>query len=107
MRRIDKLRLEHPFYGARRRQAARAGRHGVDRFHVTPLMRRMDIEALYRRPRTSVPERDAKMYLNLLDGVAIGRSNQSWASDLTYLPTAHGFLYLVAILDVPIAKHFH
>jgi putative transposase len=105
MRRIDELHLEHPFYGARRlaKQLEREG-FDVGRVHVTTLMRRMGIEALYRRPRTSIPARDAKIYPYLLDGLAIERPNQVWASDLTYLPMAHGFLYLVAILDVASRK---
>jgi putative transposase len=105
MRRIDELHLEHPFYGARRlaKQLEREG-FGVCRVHVATLMRRMGIEALYRRPRTSIPARDAKIYPYLLDGLAIERPNQVWSSDLTYLPMAHGFLYLVAILDVASRK---
>jgi putative transposase len=101
MRRIDELHLQHPFYGARRlaKQLEREG-FEVGRLHVTSLMRRMGIEALYRRPRTSIPARDAKIYPYLLEGLAIERPNQVWASDLTYLPMTHGFLYLVAILDV-------
>ena len=67
-------------------------------------MRRMGIEALYRRPRTSIPARDAKIYPYLLEGLVIERANQVWSSDLTYLPMAHGFLYLVAILDVASRK---
>jgi putative transposase len=105
MRRIDELHLEHPFYGARRlaKQLEREG-FEVGRLHVTSLMRRMGIEALYRRPRTSIPARDGKIYPYLLDGLAIERPNQVWSSDLTYLPMAHGFLYLVAILDVASRK---
>ena len=105
MRRIDELHLEHPFYGARR-LAKQLGRDGFDvgRVHVATLMRRMGIEALYRRPRTSIPARDAKIHPYLLDGLAIERPNQVWSSDLTYLPMAHGFLYLVAILDVASRK---
>ena len=105
MRRIDELHLEHPFYGARRlaKQLEREG-FDVGRLHVTTLMRRMGIEALYRRPRTSIPARDAKIHPYLLEGMAIERPNQVWASDLTYLPMAHGFLYLVAILDVASRK---
>jgi len=105
MRRIDELHLEHPFYGARRlaKQLEREG-FDVGRLHVTTLMRRMGIEALYRRPRTSILARDAKIYPYLLDGMVIERPNQTWASDLTYLPMAHGFLYLVAILDVASRK---
>src|ERR1700676_2347848 len=64
----------------------------------------MGIEALYRGPRTSIPGRDAKIYPYVLDGLAIERPNQVWSSDLTYLPMAHGFLYLVVILDVASRK---
>ncbi len=105
MRRIDGLHLEHPFHGARRlaKQMEREG-FDVGRQHVATLMRRMGIEALYRRPRTSIPARDAKIYPYLLDGLAIERPNQVWSSDLTYLPMAHGFLFLVAILDVASRK---
>jgi hypothetical protein len=89
MRRIDELHLEHPFYGARwlAKQLEREG-FEVGRAYVTTLMRRMGIEALYRRPRTSIPTRDAKIYPYLLDGLAIERPNQVWSSDLTYLPSA-------------------
>ena len=105
MRRLDELHLEHPFYGARRlsKQLQREGIE-VGRLHVTSLMRRMGIEALYRRPRTSIPARDAFIYPYLLGELAIERANQVWSSDITYLPMAHGFLYLVAILDVASRK---
>jgi putative transposase len=101
MRRIDELHLQHPFYGSRRiaKQLAREGIE-VGRLHVATLMRRMGIEALYRKPRTSIPAREAAIHPYLLEGVAIERPNQVWASDITYLPMAHGFLYLVAIMDV-------
>jgi len=105
MRRIDELHLKHPFYGARRlaKQLVRDG-FEVGRVHVATLMRRMGIEALYRRPRTSIPDRESLIYPYLLGGLTIDRANQVWASDLTYLPMAHGFLYLVAILDVASRK---
>ena len=105
MRRIDELHLEHPYYGARRlaKQLAREG-FEVGRLHVATLMRRMGIEALYRRPRTSIPARLASIYPYLLGGLVIDRPNQVWASDITYIPMAHGFLYLVAILDVASRK---
>ncbi len=105
MRRIDELHLEHPFYGARKlaKQLQREG-FTVGRLHVTTLMRRMGIEALYRKPRTSIPARGDSIYPYLLEHVVIDRPNQVWASDLTYLPMAHGFLYLVAILDVASRK---
>ena len=105
MRRIDELHLKHPFYGARRlaKQLQREG-FEVGRLHVTTLMCRMGIEALYRRPRTSIPARDAFIYPYLLEGLSIERANQVWTSDITYLPMAHGFLYLVGILDVASRK---
>jgi putative transposase len=105
MRRIDELHLEAPFYGARKLAAAlRREGHEVGRRHVTTLMRRMGIQALYRRPRTSIPARGSTIYPYLLENVLIERPNQVWASDLTYLPMAHGFLYLMAILDVASRK---
>src|SRR5450756_2390312 len=105
MRRIDELHLEAPFYGARKiaAQLNREG-HKIGRRHVRTLMRQMGIEALYRKPRTSIPARGATIYPYLLENVAIERPNQVWASDLTYLPMAHGFLYLVAILDIASRK---
>ena len=95
MRRIDELHLEAPFYGARKiaAQLHREG-HEVGRRHVRTLMRRMGIEALYRKPRTSIPARGATIYPYLLENLVIDRPNQVWSSDLTYLPMAHGFLYL-------------
>ena len=105
MRRLDELHLKHPFYGARRlaKQLMRDG-FEVGRVHVATLMRRMGIEALYRRPRTSIRARDSLIYPYLLGGLTIDRANQVWASDLTYLPMAHGFLFLVALLDVASRK---
>ena len=105
MRRIDELHLAMPYYGARKlaAQLQRDG-HEVGRKHVARLMRRMGIEALYRRPRTSIPARNATIYPYLLGDLVIERPNQVWASDITYLPMAHGFLYLVAILDVASRK---
>ena len=67
-------------------------------------MRQMGIEALYRKPRTSIPARGATIYPYLLENLVIERPNQVWSSDLTYLPMAHGFMYLMAILDVASRK---
>jgi putative transposase len=101
MRRIDELHQKYPYYGARRisRQLAREGLE-AGRLHVATLMRRMGIAARYRKPRTSVPAREGTIYPYLLEGVAIDRPNQVWATDISYVPMAHGFLYLTAILDV-------
>lgn len=105
MRRIDELHLMAPFYGARKlaAQLRREG-HEVGRRHVRTLMRRMGVEALYRRPRTSIPAREATIYPYLLGGLVIKRPNHVWTSDITYLPMAHGFMYLMAILDVASRK---
>jgi putative transposase len=105
MRRLDELHLQLPFYGSRKltRELQKEG-HEVGRRHVVTLMRRMGIEAIYRRPRTSIPAREAAIRPYLLGNLAINRPNQVWASDITYLPMAHGFLYLVAILDVASRK---
>jgi len=101
MRRIDELHLQHPFYGSRRiaQQLTREGLE-VGRLHITTLMRRMGIEALYRKPRTSIPARENSIRPYLLGGLSIERPNQVWSSDITYVPMAQGFLYLVGIIDV-------
>lgn len=105
MRRIDRLHLDHPFYGARRlaKQLVREC-FEVGRLHVATLMRRMGIEAIYRKPRTSLPAREAFIHPYLLGDLVIDRPGQVWTSDITYVPMAHGFLYLVAILDVASRK---
>ena len=105
MRRIDELHLQHPYYGSRR-IAKQLAREGIDVgwLHVVTLMRRTGIEALYRKPRTSIPARQAAIYPYLLDGLAIERPNQVWSSDISYLPMARGFLYLTAILDIASRK---
>jgi putative transposase len=101
MRRIDELHLEHPFMGARmlRRQLAREDVH-VGRRHIATLMRRMGIQALAPQPGTSKREPGHKIYPYLLRQLAIERSNQVWALDTTYIPMAHGFVYLTAVVDV-------
>ena len=101
MRRIDELHLAHPFLGARRlaRMLQREG-FKVGRCHVGSLMHLMGIEAIYRKKRTSIPAKGHQIYPYLLAGVAIERPNQAWATDITYIPMAKGFAYLVAILDL-------
>ncbi len=101
MRRLDELHLKWPFYGARKlTRELRDEGHEVGRRHVTTLMQRMGMETIYRKPRTSIPARMAEIRPYLLGGLAIDRPNQVWSADLTYIPMAHGFQYLVAILDV-------
>ena len=101
MRRLDELHLKWPFYGARKltRELQKEG-HAVGRRHVRKLMRRMGMETLYRKPRTSIPARGSVIRPYLLTGLTISRPNQVWSADLTYLPMAHGFMYQVAILDI-------
>jgi len=105
MRRIDELHLEAPYYGARKLavQLRREG-HAIGRKHLRTLMRRMGIEALYRKPRTSIPAREAAIYPYLLENRTLERPNEAWASDITYVPMAHGFLYLMAIIDIASRK---
>jgi putative transposase len=99
MRRIDELHLEHPFAGSRMlRDMLKAEGREVGRRHVATLMRKMGVEAIYRRPNTSKPGPGHK-YPYLLRNLAVTRSNQVWASDITYVPMARGFVYLVAIVD--------
>ena len=100
MRRIDELHLELPFYGSRRMtfELNKEGR-GVNRKRVQRLMRVMGIEALVPRPGTSKAAPGHKIYPYLLRGLTITEPNHVWASDITYIPMANGFLYLVAIID--------
>ena len=100
MRRIDELHLDYPFAGSRmlRDLLARAG-VPVGRRHVAALMKRMGIEAIYRRPNTSKPAPGHKIYPYLLRGVKVERANQVWATDITYIPMARGFVYLTAVVD--------
>jgi putative transposase len=100
MRRIDELYLEKPFYGSRRMtfDLNQEGR-GVNRKRVQRLMRLMGLEGLVPRPGTSKAAAGNKIYPYLLRGVTITEPNHVWASDITYIPMANGFLYLVAIID--------
>src|SRR5712672_2830412 len=105
MRRIDELHLELPFYGSRRMmfELNKEGR-GVNRKRVQRLMRVMGIEALVPRPGTSKAAPGHKIYPYLLRGVSITKPNHVWASDITYIPMALGFLYLVAIIAGPAGR---
>jgi putative transposase len=100
MRRIDELHLEFPFAGSRMlRDLLAAEGSKTGRRHVKTLMRRMGIEALYRRPRTTKPEPGHKIHPYLLRGIEITRPDQVWAMDITYIPMARGFVYLAVVLD--------
>ena len=100
MRRLDALHLDLPFAGSRMlRDLLRGDGIAIGRDHVRTLMRRMGICAIYRRPRTSQPHATQSIYLYLLRGLTIERPNHVWATDITYLPMARGFVYLCAIMD--------
>lgn len=100
MRAIDELHLEHPFAGSRMlRDMLQARGLEVGRKHVATLMRRLGLEALYRKPSTSKRHPEHQVYPYLLRGLAIERADQVWAMDITYIPMARGFVYLAAIID--------
>ena len=100
MRRLDELYMDYPFYGSRqmsrhlRREGVVAGRHRIRR-----LMRLMGLEAVYRKPRTSEPHPEHRVYPYLLRGVEVDRPDQVWCADITYIPVCAGFLYLAAVMD--------
>jgi putative transposase len=100
MRRMDELYLAWPFYGSRRMVAV-LRREGVvaNRKRVRRLMRVMGLEAIYQKPNTSQGHPDHKVYPYLLRGLIIDRPNQVWCADITYIPMARGFVYLVAVMD--------
>jgi len=100
MRLIDEIHLKHPYMGSRsiRDQLQDLG-HMVGRQHVNTLMKKMGIAAMYRKPRLSKPHPDHKVYPYLLSNLEISRANHVWAADITYIPMARGFCYLVAIMD--------
>jgi putative transposase len=100
MRRIDALHLDYPFAGSRMlRDLLRGEGVAIGRELVTTMMRRMGIEAIYRKPNTSKAALGHKIYPYLLRGLAIERPNQVWAMDITYIPMAKGFVYLAAVVD--------
>ena len=100
MRRIDELHLELPFAGSRMlRDLLNGEGFAAGRRHVATLMRRMGIEALYRKPNTSRKHPRHPVFPYLLRGMTIDRANQVWAMDITYVPMARGFVFLTAVLD--------
>ena len=100
MRRMDELHLAWPFYGSRRMAAVlRRDGWSANRKRVKRLMRVMGLEAIYQKPNTSRSHPGHKVYPYLLRGLAIDRPNQVWCADITYIPMAKGFVYLVAVMD--------
>lgn len=100
MRIIDEQYLKTPAYGSRsmRSHLQRLG-YKINRKRVQRLMRLMGLEAIYPKPKTSKPHPEHRIYPYLLRGLVIDRPNQVWAADITYIPMARGFMYLVAIMD--------
>ena len=100
MRLIDEIHLEEPYLGSRgMKSVLRLRGHKVGRIHVRTLMRTMGIEALYKKPRLSKPHPGHMVYPSLLRYLAITKANTVWCSDITYIPMAKGFCYLVAVMD--------
>jgi putative transposase len=100
MRFLDEQYLKTPFYGSRRMmQELRLRGYTVTRKRVRRLMRLMGLQAIYQKPRTSIADAEHKKYPYLLGGITINRPGQVSASDITYIPMARGFLYLVAVID--------
>jgi len=100
MRRIDELHLDYPFAGSRMlRDLLRGEGVAIGRGRVATMMKRMGIEAIYRRPSTSKPAPGHKIYPYLLRKLAVERPNQVWAMDITYIAMARGFVYLAAVVD--------
>lgn len=100
MRYIDEIYLERPYYGSRRMTVTlQLAGHDVNRKHVQRLMRLMGLEGMAPGPNTSRPHPQHVVYPYLLKGMVIDRPNQVWATDITYIPLATGWVYLVAIMD--------
>ncbi len=100
MRLIDEIHLEEPYLGSRgMKSALRIRGQKVGRIHVRTLMRKMGIEAIYKKPRISKPHPGHTVYPYLLRGLDITEANAVWCSDITYIPMARGFCYLVAVMD--------
>ena len=100
MRRIDELHLKHPFFGSRMMaQTLKAEGTAMNRKRAQRLMRVMGLESAAPKPNTSKPAPEHPLYPYLLRGLTISRPNQVWATDITYIPMAYGFAYLVAIID--------
>lgn len=100
MRRIDELHLQWPFYGSRKlSHALRAEGIAINRKRTQRLMRQMGLESVAPKPTTSAPHPEHPRFPYLLRNLLIFKPNQVWAADITYIPMAHGFAYLVAIID--------
>lgn len=100
MRQIDELHLNHPFFGSRMMTQTLKGKgQDLNRKRTQRLMRLMGIESTAPKPNTSKPAPEHPVFPYLLRNLTVSRINQVWAADITYIPMAHGFGYLVAIID--------
>jgi putative transposase len=100
MKKIDKIYLSHPYYGSRRMtHVLKQEDIQVSRHRVRRLMRLMGVQAIHPTPKTSLGNKEHKVYPYLLRNLTINRSNQVWCSDITYVPMKQGFMYLTAIMD--------
>ena len=100
MKLIDRCHLERPYYGSRRiRDWLEDRGHRVNRKRIRRLMRTMHLAARYPKRSLSLPNKAHKVYPYLLEGLTIDRPNQVWCTDITYIPMARGFVYLVAVMD--------
>ena len=100
MRRLDELHLEHPVYGSRKLAVVlRQEGWPVNRKRVVRLLRIMGVEAIYQKPKTSVPAAGHQIYPYLLRGLEVTGPDQVWCADITYVPMQMGFMYLVAVMD--------
>jgi putative transposase len=91
MRKIDELYTNYPFYGCRKMAAILE----IDKDHANRLMRKMGIEAIYQKPRLSVPNADHEIFHYVLRNVKIEKVDQVWSTDITYIPMAKWFVYLI------------
>ena len=100
MRLLDEIFTQYPFYGSRRlRDELAAQGHWLGRDHVRRLMGVLGLEAIYPKPKLSLPDREHQRYPYLLRALAIVRPDQVWCSDITYIRLHRGFAYLVAVMD--------
>lgn len=100
MRLIDKQFMDEPTWGCRHMaRYLRRKNYAVGKKRVRRLMRIMGLLPIYRKPRTSMPHPDHKVYPYLLRGLGIDRPNHVWCADITYIPMRRGFMYLVAVMD--------
>lgn len=101
MQELDKQYLKTPFYGTRKMtQHLQSLGYKVNRKRVSRLMKLMGLQTIYRKPNTSLPNKEHTIYPYLLSGLKIERANQVWATDITYVPMNKGFMYLMAIIDL-------